>query len=330
MVGTRAQPMPSQGFTAGSSTPRRAAGRLAGMQLSTTPLPRPGAIHAALTLTTLLWSSNFVIGRAVVDEVSPTAMNFLRWAIALLVLVPLTMRDLHEHREVLMRHWKLIALLGFTGIAAFQTLVYVALTMTTALNTTLLLSLAPLAIAALSWAALGERMTRLQVLGLLVSLAGAGVLVVHGDVATLIALGFNTGDLCMLAAIVIWAVYSVLLRRRPAGVPPLALHTASVLAGTLCMLPVFGLQLAHGAGLPSGNRAWAAIAFVAVFSSALAHALWVHGVARIGANRAGSFIHLMPLFGAGLAIAFLGERFETYHAAGALLVLVGVALTNRR
>lgn len=301
------------------------------MHASTTPSPLPlRSIHAALALTTLLWSSNFVIGRAVINEVSPAAMNFLRWAIALLVLVPITAGDLQAHRAVLLRHWRLVAVLGFTGIAAFQTLVYVALTMTTALNTTLLLSLAPLAIAALSWAALGERMTRTQLLGLLVSLGGAAILVMHGELATLVTLGFNAGDLCMLAAICIWAVYSVLLRRRPADVPPLALHTASVLAGTLCMLPLFGWQLTHGAGLPSGSRAWAAIGFVAIFSSALAHALWVHSVARIGANRAGSFIHLMPLFGAALAILFLGERLETYHAAGALLVLAGVALTNRR
>lgn len=296
---------------------------------STTP-PRTGPIHAALALTTLLWSSNFVIGRAVVVDLSPAAMNFLRWAIALLVLAPLTLRDLRAHRAVLLRHWRLVALLGFTGIAAFQTLTYVALTMTTALNTTLLLSLAPMAIAALSWFALGERMTRVQVLGLFVSLAGACVVIVHGDVATLVALDINAGDLCMLAAIGIWAVYSVLLRRRPTAVPPLALHTASVLAGTLCMLPLFGWQLAQGTGLPSGSRAWAAIAFVAVFSSAVAHALWVYGVAKIGANRAGSFIHLMPLFGAGLAVVFLDERLEAYHAAGALLVLSGVVLTNRR
>jgi drug/metabolite transporter (DMT)-like permease len=285
-------------------------------------------IYAALGLTTLLWSSNFVIGRAVRDEVSPTAMNFLRWAIALLVLLPFTLADFRKHRVVLAAHWKLIALLGFTGIAAFQTLVYVALSMTTALNTTLLLSLAPLAIAALSWAVLGERLTRLQSLGLAVSLAGAGVLVLHGQVATLLEMRFNAGDLCMLAAIALWAVYSVLLRSRPPHVPPLALHTASVLAGTLCMLPLFGWQLAHGASWPTGTAAWSAIGFVAVFSSALAHAVWVHGVAKIGPNRAGSFIHLMPLFGATLAMTFLGEQLEVYHAAGAMLVLSGVALTS--
>jgi drug/metabolite transporter (DMT)-like permease len=286
--------------------------------------------YAALALTALLWSSNFVIGRAVRDDVSPATLNFLRWAIALVVLVPVTLRDLRAHRTLLTRHWRLIALLGFTGIAAFQTIGYVALTTTTALNTILLLSLAPLAIVALSWLALGERVTSRQGLGLVTSLAGAAVLILHGDLSTLVDLRFNAGDLWMLLAVAIWAVYSVLLRGQPAEVPPLALHTTSVAAGTLWMLPAFGWQVAHGSGLPSGIAAWSAIGFIAIFSSALAHALWVRGVATIGPNRAGSFIHLMPLFGAALAMTFLDEQIATYHACGALLVLCGVVLTNRK
>jgi drug/metabolite transporter (DMT)-like permease len=133
----------------------------------------------------------------------------------------------------------------------------------------------------------------------------------------------------MLAAVVIWAVYSVLLKRRPAEVPPLALHTTSVAAGTLWMLPSFGWQAAHGSGLPGSTEAWLAIGFIAVFSSALAHGLWVRGVAKIGPNRAGVFIHLMPLFGGALAIVFLGEQLAAYHLMGAALVVCGVVLTSR-
>src|SRR5215467_6112926 len=143
--------------------------------------------YAALTLTTLLWSGNFIIGRALRDDVTPSTINFLRWAIALLVLVPVTLRDLRAHRATLLRHWKLIVLLGATGIAAFQSLAYLALTKTTALNTVLLLSLAPLLIVALSWLTLGERVTRIQALGLVASLGGAAVLVLHGDVTTVAA-----------------------------------------------------------------------------------------------------------------------------------------------
>lgn len=294
------------------------------------PGTRFNPTYAALALTALLWSSNFVIGRAVHEEVTPATMNFLRWAVALAALLPVTFADLKRHRAVLVRHWKLIGLLGLTGIAAFQTVCYVALTLTTALNSILLISLAPFAIVALSWLALGESVSRAQVLGLLVSLAGAAVLILRGEVATLAHVRFNAGDLLMLGAVALWAVYSVLLRRRPSTLPPLAFHTAAVAAGTLWMVPLFGWEAARGNGLPHTAAAWAAIGFVAVFSSAIAHALWVRGVATIGANRAGVFIHLMPLFGAALALVFLGEQLAPYHAIGAALVLGGVVLTNRR
>jgi drug/metabolite transporter (DMT)-like permease len=285
--------------------------------------------YAALALTTLLWSSNFVIGRALRDDVSPSTINFLRWAIALLILVPVTLNDLRTHRAALVQHWKLIVLLGLTGIAAFQTLTYFALTKTTAMNTILLLSLAPFAIVALSRIALGERINRNQAMGLVASLVGAVVLILHGDLTTLLELRFNAGDVLMLLAVVIWAVYSVLLKRRPAALPPLAVHTTSVAAGTLCMLPSFGWEALHGSVLPASFGAWAAIVFIAVFSSALAHGLWVRGVAKIGPNRAGVFIHLMPLFGGALAIVFLDEHLALYHAIGAALVLGGVVLTSR-
>lgn len=289
-----------------------------------------GPTYVALTVTALLWSSNFVIGRAIHEAVTPATMNFLRWALALVVLLPVTLVDLRLHRLALLRNWRLIALLGLTGIAAFQTLCYFALTQTTALNTILLTSLAPLAIVALSWLALGERISRVQGLGLLTSLASAIVLILHGDAEALVSLRFNSGDLWMLLAVGLWTVYSVLLRRRPEHVPPLALHTASVGAGTLWMLPLFGWEAVRGAGLPTELSAWLAIGFVAVFSSAIAHALWVRGVASIGPNRASVFIHLMPLFGAALAITFLDEEVASYHVLGAALVLVGVILSSRR
>ncbi len=301
------------------------------------PALRPGLTfeptYATLTLTTLLWSSNFVIGRALHAEVTPAAMNFLRWAIALCILVPFTLRDLRQHRVALLQHWKLIALLGLTGIAAFQTLGYVALAHTSALNTVLLLALAPLAIFALSWLALGERVSRRQVLGLAISLVGALVLILRGDLAALLALHLNLGDVSMLLAVALWAVYSVLLRRRPAALPPLALHTASVAAGTLWMVPVFAIQVAWqpaaAHALPTSATAWAGIAFVGVFSSALAHGLWVRGVATIGPNRASVFIHLMPVFGTLLAVTLLGETVGGYHMAGAALTMLGILLTAR-
>lgn len=286
--------------------------------------------YAQLALTTLLWSSNFVIGRGLRGDVSPIVLNTLRWAIAAAVLLVVTGRDLWAHRQALQRSWKLVALLGLTGVAAFQTLVYVALTQTAALNAMLLLSLSPVVVALLSWATGGERLTPRQGLGLAASLAGATVLVLRGDLQALTHLQLNTGDLWMLAAVGLWGAYSVLLRQRPAQLPPMVVHAASAVAGVLWMLPLCLWDLTRGAALPAEARPWLLIAFVAVFSSVLAHGLWVRGVAVLGPNRASVFVHLIPLFGAVLAITFLGEPVAWFHAAGGAIVLAGVALASHR
>ena len=182
--------------------------------------------------------------------------------------------------ELLLPGGTLFTLLGFTGIAAFQTLAYVALTTTTALNTILLLALAPLAIVAISWLALGERVTRVQAFGLGISLVGAAVLILHGDPATL-AECVSTPATSMLLAVVLWAVYWVLLRRRPAEVPPLALHTMSVAAGTLSMLPHSAGKRCAAARFRAAWRLDGSWIYRRVFF-ALATGLWVRGVATIG------------------------------------------------
>lgn len=285
--------------------------------------------YARLALTSLLWSSNFVIGRGLRGDVTPVVLNTLRWGLAALVLLAITRRDLRAHQLVLLRSWKLIALLGLTGVAAFQTLVYVALAQTSALNAMLLLSLSPLVVALLSWATGGERLTARQGAGLAASLVGAAALVLRGDAAALAQLRQNTGDLWMLLAIGLWGVYSVLLRRRPAELPAMAMHASSAIAGVLWMAPLCAWDLARGATLPAATGSWLGIGFVALFSSVLAHGLWVQGVASIGPNRASVFVHLIPLFGALLAIAFLGEPVAWSHAIGGAIVLGGVALANR-
>lgn len=285
--------------------------------------------HATLALTALLWSSNFVIGRGLRDDVSPGLLNLLRWSIAAAVLLPLVWRSLHAQRAVLRSAWPLIALLGLTGVAAFQTLVYHALTLTAALNTMLLLSLSPLLVVLLAWACGGERPTPRQGLGLVLSLFGAAVLVLRGDVSRLAALRFNAGDLWMLLAVLLWSVYSLLLRRRPPQLSPMVVHAASASAGALCMLPLAAWELLHGAVLPRAASSWLGIGFVALASSVLAHGLWVRGVAAIGASRASVYVHLIPLFGAALAVAFLGEPVALFHAIGGAVVLAGVVLASR-
>jgi drug/metabolite transporter (DMT)-like permease len=171
-----------------------------------------------------------------------------------------------------------------------------------------------------------DRITGLQGLGVAVSLTGAFVLVSKGEIAALVRLGTGTGELLATAAVVVWSFYSALLKRRPATLDPMALLTASVLAGVLAMTPFY---LARSPGLPWTFPVLGALAYIVVFASVLGFVFWSKGVAEIGPNTAGMFLHLMPLFGAVLSIVLLGETVASFHVAGGLLVLGGILLASQ-
>jgi len=284
--------------------------------------------QVGLSAAALFWSGNFIVGRALRDEISPVSLNFWRWMIALAILLPFTLGSLWVHRQVILREWKLIAAIGLTGIAAFHTCVYLALATTTAINALLWLAMTPLLIVLGSWLVFQDRITLQQLLGIGVSLVGAIVLIAQGSMSLLMALRFNTGDLWMLLAVVLWAIYSLLLKRRPVELPQTALLSASTVAAILLMSPVYlwGLPSEQQL-LPSTQVVWGLL-YVSLFASVLAFLLWNNGVSRIGPSRAGTFIYLMPVFGAVLSVAFLGEGVQLFQLAGGVLVFSGIALMN--
>lgn len=248
--------------------------------------------------------------------------------IALAILLPFTLGSLWVHRQVILREWKLIAAIGLTGIAAFHTCVYLALVTTTAINALLWLAMTPLLIVLGSWLVFQDRITLQQLLGIGVSLVGAIVLIAQGSMSLLMALRFSTGDLWMLLAVVLWAIYSLLLKRSPVELPQTALLSASTVAAILLMSPVYlwGLPSEQQL-LPSTQVVWGLL-YVSLFASVLAFLLWNNGVSRIGPSRAGTFIYLMPVFGAVLSVAFLGEGVQLFQLAGGVLVFSGIALMN--
>ena len=284
--------------------------------------------YLALGLAVFFWSGNFVAGRALRGEIDPVTLNTLRWSICIALFLPFVLRALRENWAVVLREWRLVTGLGLTGVAAFHTLVYVALRDTTAINALLMLALAPAAI--LAGAALtGIGQPRpLQWLGSLVSLGGAGFLVTRGDPAVLAALEVNRGDLWMLVAVLFWAAYSLLLKRRPPDLPQDVTLAASILVALVVLVPATGLS-ASSPLLDLALPAWAAMLYIAVFASLAAFLFWSFGVSELGPERAGQFIHLMPVFGAGLAMLFLGESIRQAQAIGAILVFSGILLVNK-
>jgi drug/metabolite transporter (DMT)-like permease len=284
----------------------------------------------ALALAALFWSGNFVAGRALRGHVDPVTLNFLRWLIALAIMAPFVWRSAATSLPVLHREWRLILALGATGIASFHTVVYLALQSTTATSALLILSLAPI-VTLLGSAAFGvERPTSRQIGGALISLAGAGVLITRGNLADILSQGFNAGDLWMLLAVVIWAAYSLLLRRRPADLPSPVALAASIAAALAMMVPLLMVGASTPIAAPASVPVLLSIAYIALFASAIAFLFWTYGVSRLGPARAGQFVNLMPIFGAVLAFTVLGEVPTPVQIAGSVLVLLGIAIVERR
>jgi len=290
-----------------------------------------------LALANLFWGGNWVIGRALRDAIEPVTLNFWRWLIAALILAPFALPGLAAHRGAIRRSADLLVLLALTGVALFQTLVYVGLKTTTTVNAILLNSSSPLFMLLCSWAIERERATRRQIAGMLISLAGILVILSRGEPGTLLQLEFHAGDGWILLAMPVWGIYSVLLKRRPPELGGVVFLFLISVAGVMLLAPVFVLEALHTplrwpprwpTQWPTAGEA-AAVLYVAAAASVGAFICWNRGVAIVGANAAGFTLHLLPAFGTLLAMVFLGEAFHAFHAAGVTTILVGVIVATR-
>lgn len=281
-----------------------------------------------MTLTMLFWAGNSIVGRAARDLVPPAALSFWRWSIALALLLPLAWPHLERDWPALRARWPVVLLLGTLGIGAFNTLLYTGLQTTTALNAMLLQSAQPALILLLGALLMRDRVAGRQVAGALVALAGALAIIAQGDVQRLIALRLNAGDAIIAVAVLVWAIYSLYLRRKP-DVHPLSFLAASIMVGLVVIAPVYAVELGSGRTIVPVRESWLAIAYVAIFPSFLAYLFFNRGVELMGAAAAGQFTNLMPVMGAGLAMIFLGERLFAFHLAGLALVVAGIVIAGR-
>ena len=277
----------------------------------------------------LFWAGNAVIGRAAAGVVPPVGLAFWRWTVGALIVLPFAWRHLRQDAPALVAHWKIVLALGALGIAIFNTFLYLGLRTTTAINGVMIQSAMPVLIVLMSMALFRDRVTPRQGLGILVSLAGAATLIAHGDPATLLRLEFNTGDLWVFVAVVCYAAYTALLRRRP-QVHPLSFLVATFLVGAGLLLPFYIWETLAGQPMPLSVQALGSIAYTAVCASILAYLCFNRAVALAGANVAGLAIHLVPVFGSLLAILILGEQPHLYHAVGIALIAAGIMLATRR
>ncbi|MFI4888294.1 MAG: DMT family transporter [Burkholderiales bacterium] len=285
--------------------------------------------YALLTLAPLFWSCNWIVGRGLSHDVPPFAMTFFRWLFALVILAPFAAPRLRQDAPLVRRHWKALLALGVIGIATHNALAYLGLRYTTAVNGVILNSFIPVMIVALSWVLLRERLAPLQVAGIVVSLCGVLTILSQGSFARLAGLRLNGGDLLIIASMAMWSIYTIGLRYRPPGMHVLSFLFVIVCIGDVAVLPMYALETWLGEPMRWTAGTAAALFGVALFSSVLAYLFWNRGVERVGANVAGLFVHLMPVFGVILAWLILDERLAPFHIVGILLILCGIFITSR-
>lgn len=284
---------------------------------------------AALTLAVLFWSGNWVVSRGVLDSIPPMTLALGRWLVAALVCTAFAWRQIVRDAPAIKRHWKRVLFLAFWGTGLHNAMSYQGLQFTTATNGVILNSAIPVFIIVLNWLVYRERLTPLQAAGVLVSCLGVLTILTRADAAVLLGLQFNPGDLIVIFSMYFWAGYTIFLRLRPAEISSLSLLAACAWVGVLILAPLTVFEVAFVRAPQFSVSGVMAILYVGVCSSFLSYLLWNKGVAELGANAAGLFIHLMPVFGSVLAWLFLNERVQLYHFAGIALILGGIYLTTR-
>ncbi len=288
---------------------------------------RASTPYVLLTLAPLCWAGNVVLARGVIDLIPPISFAFWRWALAFAILLPFARGHLGRQWGDVRRAWKSLLLLSLLGISCFNALLYSAVHTTTAINAALIQTAMPAVIILISLLRYREKSHAVQLAGVSLSIAGAVLIVIRGSLSALLQMKVAGGDLLVSVAVVSYALYSVLLRERPA-IHPLAFLAATFGLGALGLLPLSLWELAAVGPPKIDFRVALSILYVAVFPSILAYFCWNRGVERIGANRAGLFINLVPVFASALAILLLGESIRWFHLAGLALIFGGVRLSH--
>jgi drug/metabolite transporter (DMT)-like permease len=281
---------------------------------------------ALLGLVMVLWAGNSIVGRAVRFDVPPLTLAFVRWFGASLILLPFAWGPLRRDWPAIRAGWKSVLLLGLLGVGAFNALLYSGLQYTTATNALLLQAGIPAAVVAFDRLFFGERSPWIQNLGVLFAILGVSAVVFEGDFSRALNLHFGAGDLLVLASIVVWALYTVFLRLRP-QIDPVSFVAATFLIGAVTMAPLALIEALSGQHIRWTALAIGSFAYVCVLPSIVAYFIfnWAAGV--VGPARSGVAITLMPIFGAFLSAALLGEALHGYHFVGMVLIVLGIALS---
>lgn len=287
--------------------------------------------QALLVFATLLWGGNFVIGRAVAGDIPPITFAFLRWLVAFMIFLPIAYHRTKNEWPMLKQNFGAVILLALTGVAAFNTLVYIGLHYTTSINASLMNSTTPIMIYILSFLLLKERLTSFQAIGTLVSLTGVLFIISGGSLESLLAFSFNKGDLIVLAAVFCWSVYSLLIKKYAGKLPGYSTFLVTIAIGALMLLPFTTYELlTTPQTIEWSISTISAILYVGIVASIVAFLSWNTGVIALGANKAGIYLNFIPVFATIFAVIFLNEQLLIAQVVGGIAVIAGVFISTIR
>ena len=288
------------------------------------------ATAALLLAPPLFWAGNAVVARALVGEFPPLALSFARWALALLLILPFAIGGLREAWPRLRGQWPLLMGISALGVGCYNSLQYLALQTSTAVNATLIGASGPIMTLLVGAAFFGSPVRRLQWIGAALSMVGVLIVIARGDLMKLATLQLDRGDIIMLVATLTWSVYTWLLRTRRPNLPATPFLTLQMALGALMILPFAVLEFFWtGQAVARTGSNLGALVYVALLPSLVAYFCWDRGVARAGAVLPMYFVNLTPVFAGLLSYFFLGEAIGLYHLIGGLLIIAGIHLASR-
>ena len=284
-----------------------------------------------LFLTVLFWAGNFVVGKfASQYEIPPFSLNFYRWFFAWLILAPFTIPEIITKKKYIKDNFNLFLILGITSITVFNSIVYYSLNFTQVINGVLMISTIPVMIMFFSSFLKIEKTNTFQILGVIFSLTGVILIITKANLAMLLNLDFNKGDLTMVLAMLSWALYSALLKKKKHELSQLTLLEVIITFGLIFLIPVYFIEYKMGYVIKLDKPFILVLSYVVLFPGLASFILWIKGISLIGVNRSGVFLHLMPILSAIMAMIFFDEKFMFYHMLGAIFILIGILLSNKR
>ena len=284
-----------------------------------------------LFFTTLFWAGNFIVGKtASLNEIPPISLNFYRWLIAWFILLPFTYKELIEKKEYIIKNIGIFIILGITAVSIFNSALFYSLKFTQVITGVLMISVVPVMIIFFSALLKIEKTNIFQIFGVALSLTGVVLIITKADIEILKKLDFNRGDLTMLIAMFSWSIYSALLKKKKYELSQITLLQVVIGFGVIILIPFYFIDINIGNEIKFDIPFFLILTYVVLFPGLISFFLWIKGVGLIGANRAGVYLHLMPILGAIMAMIIFGEKILFYHFLGAIFIIAGIVLSNKK